>query len=84
MPGEEDFGSILDEEEIEVGVRTPVGVVVSVRFSGDEMLVLRRAVGESGGTVTSFIREAVLARVAGQQPAGQRGADDRTVTPTQL
>ena len=80
MTDEEDYGSILDEEEIEVEVQKPVGVVVSVRFSGDEMLALRRAVGKSGGTVTGFIREAVLARVAGQQPAGQRGAGDRTVT----
>lgn len=84
MTDEEDYGSILDEEEIEVEVQKPVGVVVSVRFSGDEMLALRGAVRESGGMMTSFIRDAVLARVArrqpyrrGRQPTQQR---DRTVT----
>ena len=68
MTDEEDYGSILDEEEIEVEVQKPVGVVVSVRFSGDEMLALRGAVRESGGMMTSFIRDAVLARVARHQP----------------
>ena len=68
MTDEEDYGSILDEEETEVEVQKPVGVVVSVRFSGDEMLALRGAVRESGGMMTSFIRDAVLARVAKRQP----------------
>lgn len=86
MTDEEDYGSILDEEEIEVEVQKPVGVVVSVRFSGDEMLALRGAVRESGGMMTSFIREAVLARVAKRQPyrrgrqlAEQRGTGGEAV-----
>ena len=70
MTDKEDYGSILDEEEIEVEVRKPAGGVVSVRFTGEEMRALLREVEEMGGTVTSFIREAVLARVAsGQHPA---------------
>lgn len=67
MTDKEDYGSILDEEEIEVGVRKPVGGVVSVRFTGEEMPALLRAAEETGGTVTGFIREAVLARVAERQ-----------------
>lgn len=67
MTDKEDYGSILDEEEIEVEVRKPVGGVVSVRFTGEEMPTLLRAVEETGGTVTSFIREAVLAHIAERQ-----------------
>ena len=67
MTDKEDYGSILDEEEIEVDVRKPVGGVVSVRFTGEEMPALLRAAEETGGTVTGFIREAVLARVADRQ-----------------
>ena len=62
MTDKEDYGSILDEEEIEVEVRKPVGGVVSVRFTGEEMRALLRAAEETGGTVTGFIREAALAR----------------------
>lgn len=69
MTDKQDYGSILDEEEVEVEVRKPVGGVVSVRFTGEEMPALLRAAEETGGTVTGFIREAVLARVAGRQTA---------------
>ena len=67
MTDKEDYGSILNEEEVEVEVRKPVGGVVSVRFTGEEMWALLRATEETGGTVTGFIRKAVLARVAERQ-----------------
>ena len=69
MTDKEDYGSILDEEEIEVEVRKPVGGVVSVRFTGEEMPTLLRAAEETSETATGFIREAVLARVAERQTA---------------
>lgn len=61
---ETDFGSILDEEEVVVDVRRPIGGVVSVRFNGDEMRVLRSEVNRTNERISSFIKEAVFAHIA--------------------
>ena len=56
----EDYGSIVDEEEIEVGTHKPVGGIVSVRFAGDELKTVIKAANDRGVTVTDFLHEAVL------------------------
>ena len=64
---DEEYGSILDEEEVEVDVRRPVGGIVSVRFNGGEMQELRSEVNLAGGKVSSFIKQAVWAYIAQQR-----------------
>ena len=64
---ETDFGSILDEEEVAVDVRKPIGGVVSVRFNGDEMRVLRSEVNRTHERISSFIKEAVFAHIASRR-----------------
>ena len=64
---EKDFGSILDEEEIAVDVRKPVGGVVSVRFNGHEMRVLRSEVNRTNEKISSFIKRAVFTYIASRR-----------------
>lgn len=64
---DEEYGSILDEEEVEVEVSRPVGGIVSVRFNGGEMRELRSEVNLAGGKVSSFIKQAVWAYIAQQR-----------------
>ena len=73
---DEDYGSILDEEEVTVEVRRPVGGIVSVRFNGEEMRELRSEVNLDGGKVSSFIKRAVWALIT------QRRAEREAALPS--
>ena len=64
---EDDFGSILDEEEVSIDVRRPVGGVVSVRFNGEEMRRLRSEVNRTDEKVSSFIKKAVFMYIASRR-----------------
>ena len=61
---DEHRGGILDEEEVAVEVRRPVGGIVSVRFNDAEMRELRTEVNLAQEKVSSFIKQAVRSHIA--------------------
>ena len=69
-----DHGSVLDEDEVTVEVRHPVGAIVSVRFEGEEMRELRDEVNLADDQVSSFIKKAVRAYIADRRDAREAGS----------
>lgn len=57
-----------DYENAQIGVPVDdVGAVVAVRFSADEFERVARRAAETGVSLTSFVRDSVLDRVAQQR-----------------
>jgi predicted DNA binding CopG/RHH family protein len=67
----DEHGNVNLEEEIEVEVRKPVGIILSIRFSGEELQRVGKAARAQGLRTEEFIREAAVSAASEAGP-GER------------